>query len=106
VRDNLVDTGEVVPSPSGIPDPTQPGAVVRHFQSADIKVDAPPFDVPVGLIDGVEFDNPTHRLMGSPLNYRIESVIGIGHDNPIRGQTNRVYVQVHNRGWRMADAVA
>lgn len=105
VRDNLVDTGEVVPSPSDVPDPTQPGAVVRHFQSADIKVDAPPFDVPVGLIDGVEFDNPTHRLMGSPLNYRIENVIGIGHDNPIRGQTNRVYVQVHNRGWRTADEV-
>jgi hypothetical protein len=105
LRDNLIDTGREVPSPSGVPDPTQPGAIVRHFHSADIKVDAPPFDAPVGLVDGVEFDNPNHRLMGPPLNYRIESVIGIGHDNPIRGQTNRVYVQVHNRGWRTADEV-
>jgi hypothetical protein len=43
--------------------------------------------------------------MGPPLNYRIESLIGIRHDNPVRGQTNRVYVQVHNRGPRKADQV-
>lgn len=105
VRDNVIDTGEVIPCPSGLPDPFQPGAVVYHYQSADIKVDAPPFAAPFGLVDGVEFDDPSHRTMGAPFGYAIESYAGIRHDNPVRGQTNRVYVQVHNRGWKKADQV-
>lgn len=109
LRDNIIDTGDV-PSPSGEPNPIQPGAVVRHWQSADIKVDAPqgqpPEYAPVdALTDGVEFDDPAHRVMGIPLGYPIEDYLGIPHENPVRGQPNRVYVQVHNRGSRKADSV-
>jgi hypothetical protein len=98
VRDNVIDTGEFTPSADGLPDPTQAGAFVYHWESADIKVDAPPFDVLDSLVDGVEFDNPAQP---SP----IETIAGITHDNPIRTQTNHVYVQVHNRGWKKADQV-
>ena len=74
------------------------------WQSADIKVDAPPFDPVDALLDGVEFDDPTHRP--SPvLGYPVEDIPGITHNNPIRGAANRVYVQVHNRGWATANSV-
>ena len=111
LRDNVLDTGETVPSPSGVPDPRQPGEVVRHYQSADIKVDAPPFDAIDGLIDGVEFDNPRHNrlfLYDDPVpedRTKMEHVSGIEHDRPIRGETNRVYVQIHNRGWGAVPSV-
>lgn len=100
VRDNVLDTGEVFLSPSGVPDPSHPGELVYHWQSADIKVDAPPFQPVDALVDGVEFDNPTHRNIpfGPPLGYPIETLAGITHRNPIRSAVNRVYVQAHNRG--------
>ena len=98
--DNLLDTGEVFPSLSGVSDPTRLGELVYHWQSADIKVDAPPFRPVDALIDGVEFDNPTHRNIpfGPPSGYPIETVAGITHRNPVRSEVNRVYVQAHNRG--------
>ncbi|MFQ5637532.1 MAG: WD40/YVTN/BNR-like repeat-containing protein [bacterium] len=103
LRDNIIDTGETFPSPSGVPDPTQPGVVVRHYKSADIKVDAQPFDPVDALTDGVEFDDPEHPYTG--FGVKIEDIAGIDHNQPIRTQTNRVYVQVHNRGWNKADSV-
>ncbi len=103
LRDNIIDTGEVTPSPSGISDPTQVGVVVRHYKSADIKVDAPPFDLVDVLIDGVEFDDPEHPYTG--FGVKIEDIAGIQHNKPIRNQTNRVYVQVHNRGWKKVNSV-
>lgn len=104
VRDNTLDTGEVFPSPSGEWDPERPQERVYHWQSADIKVDAPPFDPVDALLDGVEFDDPTHR--SSPvLGYPVEDIAGISQDNPIIGAVNRVYVQVHNRGWQKADSL-
>jgi hypothetical protein len=105
VRDNIVDTGERFPSPSNVWDPTRPNERLYHWQSADIKVDAPPFQPVDALVDGVEFDNPTHRLLPFGPGYRIETVAGITHENPVRAQSNRVYVQVHNRGWKAATAV-
>jgi len=69
---------------------------MQHWDGADIKVDAPPFQPVDALVDGVEFDNPTHRML--PFGYRIESVLGITHENPVRSKGNRVYVQAHNRG--------
>jgi photosystem II stability/assembly factor-like uncharacterized protein len=98
--DNLLDTGEVFPSPSGVPDPTRLNERAYHWQSASIKVDAPPFQPVDALVDGVEFDNPTHRKIpfGPPPGYPIETVAGITHENPIRSVANRVYVQAHNRG--------
>ena len=103
LRDNIIDTGEVFPSPSGAPDPTQPGVVVRHYKSADIKVDADPFDPVDALTDGVEFDDPEHPYTG--FGVKIEDIAGIAHNQPIRTEANRVYVQVHNRGWNKADSV-
>jgi photosystem II stability/assembly factor-like uncharacterized protein len=104
LRDNTLDTGEVIPSPSGEWDPERPGELVHHWQSADIKVDAPPFAPVDAFLDGVEFDDPAHR--SSPvLGYPVEDIPGIVHDNPIRGVANRVYVQVHNRGWATAASV-
>jgi hypothetical protein len=103
LRDNILDTGEVVPSPSGPWDPTRPNERVRHWQSADIKIDAPPFQTVDALVDGVEFDNPTHRML--PFGYRIETVLGLAHENPIRATSNRVYVQAHNRGPQPAASV-
>ncbi|MCB0642620.1 MAG: hypothetical protein KDC44_13315, partial [Phaeodactylibacter sp.] len=101
LRDNILDTGEVTPSPSGVADPTQPGNVVRFYKSADIKVDAPPFDTVDALTDGVEFDNPDHPFGA----VYIESIDGIEHNQPIRTQINRVYLQIHNRGWQTANSV-
>jgi hypothetical protein len=98
LRDNVVDTGEVLPSPSGVWDPTRPGEHAYHWQSADIKVDAPPLQPVDALVDGVEFDNPTHRPIPFGGTYPIETVLGITHENPIRTTVNRVYVQAHNRG--------
>lgn len=103
LRDNILDTGEVTPSPSGAPDPTTVGSLVRHYKSADIKVDAPPFDPIDALVDGVEFDDPEHPYTG--FGVKIEDIAGITHNRPIRTQTNRVYVQVHNRGWKVASSV-
>lgn len=103
LRDNILDTGEVIPTPWTTPDPTQPGAFVHHYNSADIKVDAPPFDATDALTDGVEFDDPEHPYTG--FGVKIEDIDGIAHNDPIRTQVNRVYVQVHNRGWQKADSV-
>ena len=103
LRDNILDTGELPLSPSGDWDPTQPNVRVYHWQSADIKVDAPPAQTVDALVDGVEFDNPTHRML--PFGYRIETVAGLTHDNPTRGVLNHVYVQAHNRGPQDATAV-
>lgn len=86
IRDDLLDTGEQIPSPSNVVDPLSVvrggsiGDKVYRWQSPDIKVDAQPFYTPDALFDGVEFDRD------------------LVHDNPVRTQLNKVYVQVHNRG--------
>lgn len=103
LRDNILDTGEVTPTPWTTPDPTQPGAFVHHYNSADIKVDAPPFDTVDALTDGVEFDDPEHPYTG--FGTKIEDIAGLAHNNPIRTQVNKVYVQAHNRGSQKADSV-
>lgn len=100
LRDNILDTGEVIPSPSSVPDPTQPGVNVYFYKSADIKVDAVPYDVMDALVDGVEFDAIQHA--DTPL---IEVIQGTQDDAPVRGALNKVRVQVHNRGYDDATAV-
>jgi hypothetical protein len=84
MRDNIRDTAEVTPSPSGVVDPTRAGRLVYWWESADIKVDSYPYYPVDALFDGVEFDGATH-----------EEVVrnDAAHPNP-----NRLYVQVHNRG--------
>ncbi|HEU4884783.1 MAG TPA: hypothetical protein VFT45_21175, partial [Longimicrobium sp.] len=91
-RDNLMDTGRRTPAPSPVTaafaDPLQGvglGDTLYWWQCADIKVDAAEgnpasFQFPVSSVDYV--------VMESRLQQR----------NAQRGKTNRVYVQLHNRG--------
>ncbi len=89
LRDSLLDTGERFPSPSsvGIPDPFDATEWVFNWESPDIKVDSLPYSVPDALFDGVEFDEMTH-------------------EDPQRTEVNRIYLQLHNRGWQNATNVS
>jgi hypothetical protein len=92
-RDNVMATGRETPTPSPIfaafEDPLQYvslGDQLWWWQCADIKVDAlegatPSYQMPVAAVDYIAFEN---RLQ---------------HRNAERGNVNRVYVQVHNRGF-------
>jgi len=82
LRDSLLDTGERFPSPSGQPNPNDVGDQVYWWESADVKVDVAPYYAPDAVFDGVEFD---------------EDLV---HEDPQRGEVNRFYLQVHNRGWQ------
>lgn len=88
VRDNILDSGRVTPSPSGQPHPFQPGTNVYWWQSADIKVDAP---------------EPTYQTT-SPIDDTIDFMV-LDHRNPTRGELNRFSLQVHNRGVSQATNV-
>lgn len=84
LRDDDLDTGTLFPSPSGLPDPLVPApATADWWTSPDIKVNHSPFYTPAGTVfDGVDFDT------------------SLVHQDPHRKETNRIYVQVHNRGWQ------
>jgi photosystem II stability/assembly factor-like uncharacterized protein len=86
LRDSLLDTGERFPSPSNLPNPNDSSDQVYWWESPDIKVDVSPFYSPGVIFDGVDFDELTH-------------------EDPVRSQTNRFYLQVHNRGWQVATNV-
>ena len=96
LRDSAVDTGRLSPSPSGVPDPFNKNANTYWWQSADIKLDAPTFQRPA--LNDIHFEifEDDHGLAPT----------GLIHENPTRGKTVRVYVQVHNRGRRAATNVA
>lgn len=81
IRDSVFDTGERFPTPSGLPNPTDPSDMVGHWESPDIKVEVLPYYLPDAVFDGVEFDTE------------------VVHDDPYRDEVNRVYLQVHNRGY-------
>jgi photosystem II stability/assembly factor-like uncharacterized protein len=82
LRDSLLDTGERFPSPSNFPNPNDLSDQVYFWESPEIKVDVAPFYSPDLVFDGVEFDED------------------LTHEDPIRGEVNRFYLQVHNRGWQ------
>jgi hypothetical protein len=86
LRDSLLDTGERFPSPSDQPNPNDPADQVYWWESPDLKVDVTPYYTPDALFDGVEFDE-------------------LEHQDPKRDEVNRIYLQVHNRGWENATAV-
>jgi len=86
LRDSLLDTGERLPSPSGLPNPNDAFDDVYWWESPDIKVDVSPFYAPDALFDGVEFDE-------------------LVHEDPKRSDVNRFYLQLHNRGWQNATNV-
>jgi hypothetical protein len=82
LRDSLLDTGDRFPSPSNQPNPNDLSDQVYWWESPDIKVDVTPYYSPDAVFDGVEFDED------------------LPHEDPIRTQVNRFYLQVHNRGWQ------
>lgn len=82
LRDNVLDSGRVQPSPSGQPHPFDPSTNVYWWQSADVKVDAPDpgFQTTTPVDDYTDFE------------------FALDHETVRRNRTNRFYVQVHNRG--------
>ncbi|MCI0507083.1 MAG: hypothetical protein L0Z73_13380 [Gammaproteobacteria bacterium] len=88
LRDSLLDVGQLLPSPSGQPNPNDTADTVYWWESPDIKADVSPYFSPDALFDGVEFD---------------EDLI---HEDPQRGVVNRFYLQVHNRGYENATDVS
>jgi len=92
-RDHLMATGRQPPTPSPVTaafeDPLQYvslGDQLWWWQCADIKLDAlegstPSYQIPVATVDYLAFENK------------------LQHRNAQRGKTNRVYVQVNNRGF-------
>jgi hypothetical protein len=125
IRDNVFDRGDE-PSPSGEPDPEHPvcanpscdtyepdgssGGTLEWWDSPDIRVDLPcpkipdpacpcgrdvkepAGDPPDGALDAVEVESCPTEVWDCPM--------GMMRDrNPTRGCTNRVYVQVTNRGF-------
>jgi hypothetical protein len=87
LRDDDLDTGERFPSPSNEPDPLDVNFQEFWWESPDIKVQSSNYYTPGAVFDGVEFDND------------------VIHEDPIRGASNRFYLQVHNRGWQNATNV-
>jgi photosystem II stability/assembly factor-like uncharacterized protein len=92
VRDHLMDTGRVSPSPNGVvaafDDPLQHvtlGQQLWYWMCADIKVDA------------LEGSSPSYQMNVADVDY-VAFESKLAHRNAQRGKVNRVYVQVHNRG--------
>jgi len=87
VRDHLMDTGRAPSGPMVLAaweDPTRYIALndpCHWWQCADIKTDAP----------------PSWQLLPSEVNY-LNFETRLVHESPEKGNQNRVYVQVHNRG--------
>jgi photosystem II stability/assembly factor-like uncharacterized protein len=98
VRDNVMDTARVSPTLSGLAatfdDPTRYVALGNpqyFWMCPDIKIDAlegmvPSYQMPVAAVDYVSFEAMQHR-------------------QPQRTKVNRVYVQLHNRGFQPATNV-
>jgi hypothetical protein len=95
-RDHLMSTGRILPAPdyvaAAFEDPLQfvnLGDLLSHWMSADIKVDAlegspPAFQMAVSAVDYLAFE------------------VKLQHRNAQRGNVNRAYVDVHNRGFAPA----
>jgi hypothetical protein len=95
VRDHIMDTGR---APSGSPVAAAWDDASRYvalndacywWQCADIKTDAP----------------PNWQLLPGEVNY-LNFETRLIHENPEKGNQNRVYVQVHNRGPLIANNVS
>jgi hypothetical protein len=92
IRNHVMDTGRLTPSPSGLASAWEDsgrqvnlGDPLFWWNCADVKVDSPEgglYQMPVASVDYVAFETET----------------ALKHRNPQRGMLNRVYVQVHNRG--------
>lgn len=90
IRDDVVDSGRVQPTPSDVVDPlSTSGAHTYWWQSPDVKVDAP---------------EPTYQTP-SPISDYVSFEAAIVHRTARRGRDNRFYAQVHNRGINKATNV-
>ena len=91
VRDTQLDQGRTT-SIDNLPDPTNPGTLVKHWRGPDIKLDTPD-------INGV-YQFP---LTGATINF-LDFVDTLTDDfqnvatHATENIVTRVYVQVHNRG--------
>jgi photosystem II stability/assembly factor-like uncharacterized protein len=88
MRDNILDTGRLIPSLQGLVHPFDATLNAWHWQSEDIKVDGPE----------PAFQTP------SPIDNYVDFTV-IEHRSVRRNRTNRFYVQVHNRGIGIATNV-
>jgi photosystem II stability/assembly factor-like uncharacterized protein len=96
VRDHVMDTARVLPTPSGIPasfeDPLRfvaLGDPQQLWMCADIKVDA------------LEGAVPSYQMLVAEVDY-VAFEAKLQHRQPQRSKVNRVYVQIHNRGFQPA----
>jgi len=99
-RDHLMSTGRILPSPDFVTAAFEDllqyvnlGDSLSHWMCADIKVDAlegspPAFQMPVTSVDYLAFETK------------------LQHRNAQRGNVNRAYVDVHNRGFAPGSNVA
>lgn len=99
VRDHIMDTARILPTPQPVTatydDPLQQvslGNSLWQWMCADIKIDSPApvthsFQMPVSAVDYLAFETV------------------LAHRDPQKTVTNRVYVQVHNRGIQAANNV-
>jgi hypothetical protein len=103
LRDNLLDTGRLIPSTDGVPnpyDPANPGATLYHYQCADIKVDALQRGTPP-VPDFFQTD-PEGTL---PLSHVLFDQLKDNSDNFPGSDQAMVHVQVRNRGLATANNV-
>ncbi|MBD0325975.1 MAG: hypothetical protein ICV68_06075, partial [Pyrinomonadaceae bacterium] len=92
-RDHLMSTGRILPTPNGVAaafeDPLQYVALgdpLSHWMCADIKVDA------------LEGSPPSYQMSVASVDY-VAYETKLQHRNAQRGNVNRVYVKVNNRGF-------
>ena len=96
VRDHLMSSARLLPTPEAVPAAFEDllqyvhlGDPQYHWMCADIKVDAlegtpPAYQMDVAAVDYLAFET------------------ALQHRNAQRGNVNRVYVQLHNRGYAAA----
>jgi hypothetical protein len=98
IRDTMLDMGRAA-SADGLADPSQwPIAPAYHYESPNIKIDVPTpsgYQTPSNQIDFYQFNDTI-----------VDGSQGVGTMDPALGTvTNRVYVEVHNRGIKLAPNV-
>ena len=96
LRDSVVDTGRLSPSPSGVGDPFQQGSFTNWWECTDVKVDSPSYQTLA--LEDVDFQmfEDDHGVFFA----------GLLHENTQRNRVVRVFVQVHNRGLNPATNMA
>lgn len=96
VRDHLMDSARVVPTPSNVP-----SAVEDPLQY--VTLNSPQFwwmcvDAKIDALEGTPL---AYQMAVSAVDY-VAFEAKLQHRQPQRGRVNRVYVQVHNRGYQPA----